>query len=230
MVGGLVIGPAAFILSAFDQAVHGPLFRADLRIDAAVEAWQVRGGPAVILGTALSAIGDWRTVVALVIISAGYMLYRHAWILASWCVGIAVGVDLAVTGLKAVFRRDRPPLLDHIVHGYSFPSGHTLETTATIGACLILATEVHLRVHRMPPRRELHTWRAVLSSWVGLAFLTGLGRVLIRAHWASDVIASWGLGLALVSGILLALSRAKPAGESGPALPDGQPARPPGPT
>jgi len=111
---------------------------------------------------------------------------------------------------------------------YSFPSGHTMSATVVLGSCIILATEVHRRdrapgSHRLTLRR---LWALALTFAAILAFLTGLGRILAQQHWMSDVVASWSLGLALAGGILLALSRAAPAGEEGPRAPPPKPDAP----
>jgi membrane-associated phospholipid phosphatase len=91
-------------------------------------------------------------------------------------------------GLKAVFdqtRPDRRTILGHL-HGISFsgkrddafPSGHALHMGALASAAGTLPAD---------PRRVI---RAVA---VGLS----LTRIVILAHWASDVVAGFALGAAL---------------------------------
>jgi membrane-associated phospholipid phosphatase len=220
MAGALLLGLAGFAAVAIDQALDGPLERADGEVTGMVGAWQQAGFPTRILGALFTAIGAWPTVYGAVAVAAGWMWLRRQVRLALWCVGVALSSSLAVEGLKLLFRRARPSLLDPLVHGYSFPSGHTLGATAALGAAIVLATEAWLRRH--PQRRgvELRTWRRAILAWAALSLLTGLGRVLLREHWLSDVVASWSLGTALVAGVLLALSRAHPAGEGGPLVPE----------
>jgi membrane-associated phospholipid phosphatase len=70
-------------------------------------------------------------------------------------------------------------------------------------------------------------WIATLTAWALLAIGTGFGRVLVQEHWMSDVMASWALGLALGSGLMLALSQWHPDGEEGPRAPPKEPASSP---
>ncbi len=220
MLGALVIGLAAFGTVATDEALGGPLERSNVPVNDAVSAWQNAGFPAYEIGDLLSQMGAAWFVTVAVAAGAAWMLWKRQWVLATWSVGVGLANSLVVTGLKLLFQRTRPG--DNGALGYSFPSGHTFAATAALGASIILVAEVHRRTrgkgpHRFGTRAE---WVVALSLWGVMAILTGVGRVLIQQHWLSDVIASWALGLALVAGILLVLSRTAPAGETGPKVPE----------
>lgn len=219
MLGGLAGGLTAFALITVDVLLRGPLRHADDLVNDAVFNAQQAGLPMHLVGVLLTQIGASYTVFLVLAATSAWMWTKGQHQLAYWNVGIGIATSLVVYGLKELFRRDRPPLLDALT-SYSFPSGHTLGATASLGAIIILATEVHVRLHH--PRRDkvLHIWFNALSLWATLALLTGIGRVFVQAHWMSDVMASWSLGLALVSGILFALSREQPAGERGPKVPE----------
>ncbi len=220
MLGAIVIGLTAFGAVALDELFAGPLQRSNVPVNNAVSAWQHAGFPAYEIGNVLTQIGASWFVTLAVTAGAAWMLWKRQWVLASWCVGVAVANSFAVTGLKILFQRARPG--DHGALGYSFPSGHTFAATAALGAAIILVAEVHRRTrakgpHRLGTRAE---WTIALALWGLLALLAGTGRVLVQEHWLSDVVASWSLGLALVAGILLALSRTAPAGDTGPKVPE----------
>ncbi|WP_292052326.1 MULTISPECIES: phosphatase PAP2 family protein [unclassified Brevundimonas] len=101
-------------------------------------------------------------------------------------VGLAGGVVLS-EGLKAVFDRPRPPVEYQAVEtlNASFPSGHALLATVfylTIGVMLTRAF----------PRARM---KAYAVAWaVVVVFLIGITRVYLAAHWATDVLAGWGIG------------------------------------
>lgn len=219
MLGGLLGGLAAFAVIALDVTLGGPLRHLDGPVNDAVFNAQQAGLPMHLAGTVLTQIGASYTCAVAVGLTAIWMWLKDQKLLAYWNVGIGIATTLVVTVLKELFRRDRPPLLGSLAT-YSFPSGHTFGATATLGAVIILTTEVHIRLHHPKRDKVLHLWFNALAIWVALALLCGIGRVLVQAHWMSDVMASWSLGLALVSGILFALSRQQPAGEPGPKVPE----------
>jgi undecaprenyl-diphosphatase len=99
--------------------------------------------------------------------------------------------------LKLDFARPRPqlvPHLDDVGASLSYPSGH-----ATSAAVVYLLLALVL-----PPRHRI--------LWLGLAavltVLTGLSRVMLGVHYASDVAGGWMLGVAFaLLGVELARRR-----------------------
>ena len=83
----------------------------------------------------------------------------------------------------------------------SFPSGHSTAAAAFFGAVMYLCGS-------LPPR-----WRDTVRVLAGVMIvLVGLARVILRAHWPSDVVAGFALGLALASVASLLAARAPDGG------------------
>ncbi len=107
----------------------------------------------------------------------------RCWLIVA-CIG---GSGLVVNLFKWIFGRYRPPMLlsndqfgfAFFEHGYmvhSFPSGHS----ATAAALAMLACRF------MPRFRWL---------WLCLGLLIAVSRIFVGAHYASDVIVGWTIGL-----------------------------------
>jgi membrane-associated phospholipid phosphatase len=105
---------------------------------------------------------------------------RHeAIVVALMLIAITAGSE----GVKQLVARPRPEGTDPNIPGvvYSFPSGHVLEALTIFG---IIA--IHVVRSRAP------SWLAalVVIAVIVDAFLVGLARVVLNAHWPSDAIAS----------------------------------------
>src|SRR5262249_43444725 len=102
----------------------------------------------------------------------------------------AAGASLLGNFLKIIFARAPPgaPLVSNYLRHPtpSFPSGHVLGYVATYGFLFYAAL---MSLPRAWPRRLL---LALLGALVGLV---GLSRVYLGAHWASDVMGGYSLGL-----------------------------------
>lgn len=103
--------------------------------------------------------------------------------------------------------------------GRAYPSGHTMGATLSWGLALVLGTRAVQR------RQHLDPW--ALAAWGTVAFLGGISRLPVHAHWWTDVVASWLLGIALLALGILADDWWKERG--GKAAP-GQTAIPPPPS
>lgn len=132
----------------------------------------------------------------------GRVLWALATVLVTW--GLA-------NGLKLLVARSRPALEDALTRapGYSFPSGHAMNTAAT-GVVVVLL------LWPLLGRRG----RAAVVALVTVAVVvTAADRVLLGAHYPSDVVAGIALGGAMAGASYLgyrgwgdrALRRERPA-------------------
>jgi len=108
--------------------------------------------------------------------------------------------------IKGLVERPRPVATEGLivqfsVGGYSFPSGHVL---TYVIFCGFLAYLVYTLVSWRPLRLGL------LTLLLGLVALVGPSRVYLGQHWATDTLASYFLGTAILL-VLLVLYRAAKA-------------------
>lgn len=112
--------------------------------------------------------------------------------------GFVAVATLMLSGiLKMVLKRDRPAT-DYVEHmfpdAFSFPSGHAAGTLTTFGLVSYLALSLG----------ELWSvFLAVIVTWV--IILIGISRVYLGAHYASDVVGGWIIGIIGLSLIAFAI-------------------------
>lgn len=103
---------------------------------------------------------------------------------------VAVTSTLLILGLKEYFKRKRPdlPLLKELTN-FSFPSGHAVSSFIFFSVLIYLAWKTNLQVK----------WKWVLSVLLMLfAISIGISRIVLRYHYATDVLAGFCLGFAWV--------------------------------
>jgi membrane-associated phospholipid phosphatase len=105
----------------------------------------------------------------------------------------AAGSLLLTLGGKDVIHRHRPPRRDAIPpyeSSPSFPSGHTLNTTTLAG---VVAYLLVLQQRRNLPQA------ATIGAAIATSATVGMSRVLLGAHWFTDVLVGWVSGAGWVS-------------------------------
>jgi undecaprenyl-diphosphatase len=135
----------------------------------------------------LTALGSHAVLVLLVLCATGWLLLARRDSTALWLILWSGGATLLNAGLKTVFARPRPEVVDHlvVVVTHSFPSGHALMSAAIY---LMLAG---LPGHELMNPRLRHY---LVGLAVLLTLLIGISRVYLGVHWPSDVLGGWFIG------------------------------------
>ncbi len=176
-LGFLVL--AALVVRRGGLAFDEPLASAMQAIPIPASFWEActfLGGPVLV------PIG-----VAFVLVAALSRRLRLALIIAV----VLIAAALFTEGVKDYVARPRPsadPLV--VALGYSFPSGHTLNSTVTYGLLALVAWRSRLT---LAVRRSAAVIGAVVP------FLVGLSRIALGVHWPTDVLAGWLAGVAFVA-------------------------------
>ena len=125
-------------------------------------------------------------------------LKRRSWTPVILVAAAGVGSLLMTIAGKDIIDRHRP-LLSQAIPPYeyspSFPSGHTLNATVIAG---VVAYLLVLR------QRTLIARTATIASALVIALVVGLTRIVLAAHWFTDVLAGWLLGGAWLAIVITA--------------------------
>jgi len=182
-VGGLAA--LSFVALTAMVARQGP-FAIDDVITTAVQGLPVRVGAWEAM-TALGGLVLIPIAVAVILAALATGRIRLAVIMAVVLIGSALFTDL----VKDAIARPRP-IVDPPVttDGFSFPSGHSLNSAATYGLIALVAWR-----SRLP----LMVRRIAVVLGLTLPVLVGLSRVALGAHYPTDVLGGWLAGIAFVA-------------------------------
>lgn len=121
---------------------------------------------------------------------------------------VLIAATLCTDLVKEYVARPRPPGEPLVpASGYSFPSGHTLNSTVTYGLLALVVWRSRL---------WLAARRAAVVAGVALPALVGLSRIALGVHHPTDVLAGWLAGIAFVA---LAATLIRMTGAMGRDLP-----------
>jgi membrane-associated phospholipid phosphatase len=126
-------------------------------------------------------------VTASFLVGAWLITRRHAAEAAGF-VAAVLGGELLVFMLKIMVHRPRPPTAFALVHawGWSFPSGHAVMAVTLYGMAAYLLVK----------RADSWRGRALVVAFACLiAFVIGLSRIYLQAHYLSDVLAGFAAGM-----------------------------------
>ncbi|WP_157171052.1 phosphatase PAP2 family protein [Nocardia araoensis] len=121
-----------------------------------------------------------------------------------WWQGITIAVSVvaaqsAARALKHMIQRERPPADLSVVQvgAFSIPSTVAAMTAAAAAA----AAAAYLT---LPWPTERRRWIAGLIATLVVSI--GIAMVYLGAHWPTDVVAGWGVGVG-VAGVVMSLAR-----------------------
>ena len=164
--------------------------RADRAVIAFFAAHSTDALHAFMTGVSFAAgLGPQSALVAAVLVF--FLVQRRFWPDGAALLLAGFGGAALITGLKALFARDRPdPMFDRL--GYSFPSGHSFFSLVLYGMLAYFAAR------DLPPRARRWVW-GVSGA---LIFLVGFSRVFLGEHYPSDVAAGFAVGFPWLWGCL----------------------------
>ena len=142
----------------------------------------IRGaGPAVVAFLqGVNYAGDWHVVFpATVLLLLSPTIRRQWWL---WLPAVIGAPWVGDHVIKYAVARARPEAAS-----FGFPSGHTTAAAAYMGTAIQTARDLRPR-GRVP----------LVGVAVALIVLVGLARIVLHAHWPSDVLGGWLLGLSVV--------------------------------
>lgn len=117
------------------------------------------------------------------------LFLRHKRAMDSVMIALLAGNVLPLF-LKPILHVNRPSPAQAVIldvqSSYSMPSGHAV-ASVTIAACIYLFLQRRSRVSRF-----------TIAALVCVVVFVGYSRVYLGAHWPSDVVAGWVIGLAWV--------------------------------
>ena len=155
-------------------------------------------------------IGHWPIPALVCVLMVGMKKTRFAYgVPLTCCVTVSVGMYEL---LKGIFKRPRPDASIWLCqeHGFSFPSGHTLNNTvfwvvfASLVGYYFLTKGRSLPVYKKDRSTSVYPktkgravlYRVLLIAW---PIIIGMSRVLVGVHWPSDVVGSMILSISIIS-------------------------------
>jgi undecaprenyl-diphosphatase len=137
----------------------------------------------------VTALGGYTVLTLVTLAVVGFLRLDGKRAVMWFVVASIVSGYLVTMGLKDVFQRERPSVVEPVggpEMTYSFPSGHSMMSAIiylTLGALLA----------RMVTKRRLKFYFLLLA--VLLTAMVGTSRVFLGVHYPTDVVAGWLAGL-----------------------------------
>lgn len=175
---------AGAALVAFAVLTSATVVQFDVLTSAALNTHAAHSVVAV--SWAVSALGGTETVLPATVVFAVALLALRLWH-SALALALAVGLtQAAVALLKGIVERPRPAANEAVAEagGFSFPSGHSATSAALFGVLALVAA------------RHLEGGARVAAAALGVALIAAIGvsRVLLGAHYPTDVLAGWLTG------------------------------------
>jgi undecaprenyl-diphosphatase len=122
-----------------------------------------------------------------IIIALFILFYKKNYLFSIYWAVTATFSLLLMYFFKGIYQRPRPldPFLESAT-GFSFPSGHTLNSLVFFGLIIF-------SLWKYGRNKSLRIWGTILLILIILAI--GLSRIYLRVHYASDVLGGLSLGI-----------------------------------
>ena len=122
---------------------------------------------------------------------AGALAWRGRRRAALWLTIAVVVGGLVGVSLKELVRRARPDFPEpvYVATGYSFPSGHALNSMLIALAVLVVLWPASSRAGRA----------VMVATFAGIVLVVGLDRIALGVHFVTDVLAGWTIAVAVVA-------------------------------
>jgi undecaprenyl-diphosphatase len=188
-----VLAIGVFAVLAVLVAVHPEPFGLDRAVAGAARGFRTDAVTSAM--RAVSFLGSFPAIsIQIALIGGAILLIRREARPGLWLLAAALGAWLLSNGFKALLDRPRPEpgLVD--AGGAAFPSGHATQGGAFFVMLAFVLASVLPRPWRLP------------VAWVAVAIgvLSGLSRIYLGVHWATDVMGGFALGLAWSCALLAA--------------------------
>lgn len=149
----------------------------------------LRTGAMVAVSRLFTTIGSTvATVIIVILAAAAFWLTKHQ-VQAYLLVGSIIGSAIITWIIKHLVHRARPAAtyqVGTVEDPYSFPSGHSVNSTVLYGTLAIIVLYSALTATQ-------RIWATVLC--VLMPLFVGLSRIVLCQHWTTDVLAGWILGI-----------------------------------
>jgi membrane-associated phospholipid phosphatase len=191
-----ISGALLAVLTALVSTRWRPLLEVDLAVGRWLHGIAVDHPPLVRTADVVAVASQPDTYRAVVVVVAGWLLWRREAWLAFWAVfAMTVGGLAGVAG-KVLTARERPSFADPVGHasGYSFPSGHAIN--AALGVLVVLLVV-------LPLLRRGVTRVAAVTAGALAVLITALDRLVLGVHYFTDVVAAWLAAVVVVTATAL---------------------------
>lgn len=166
-----------------DVLAKDPLVLADQSVYQLFESLRTPWGDRIFV--ALTELGDSFVNICLSCLILLVLLAKRCYRTAGFWVVAALGGIAGVLLLKWMIHLPRPAALYHGASAYGFPSGHTTMSVILYGFLAIILV------------RDLSSTRrwGIVSAAMLLAFIIAISRLYLGAHWLSDVLGGFFIGI-----------------------------------
>lgn len=197
---GLRITIIGIALICFVYAAYMITTNQELALDTVIREWaySLRGPVLNSIFIFITYLGNWQTITLLAL---ALLIIKKT--------RIEIGLPFAITSIistviykltKMAFQRPRPDLTVRIIEqgGYSFPSGHAMNSLVCYGILIYLT-------RRYCKNKIVCNTITVLLSLLFL--LIGLSRVYVGVHFPTDILGGWSLGIVVLTLAIMCIER-----------------------